>query len=109
MTRSITAVFCVLLVTAGCAYRVPVQQGNIIEQEKVDQLRYGMTRSQVLFLMGNPLIDDPLHVNRWDYVYFRKVGRKRPELLTQRISSKLVYSCALKLKYKASRNGLMID
>ena len=46
----------------------------------MDQLRFGMTRSQVLFLLGNPLIDDPMHVSRWDYVYHRQPTKGQTEL-----------------------------
>ncbi len=69
-----------LLLASGCAYRVPIRQGNQIDQAKVDQLRYGMNRQQALFLMGNPLIDDPLHVHRWDYVYYQRPNRGATEL-----------------------------
>lgn len=68
-----------LLLTSGCAYRVPIRQGNQIDQAKVDQLRYGMNRQQVVFLMGNPLIDDPLHVHRWDYIYYVRPNRGATE------------------------------
>ena len=64
----------------GCVYKVPIKQGNQIDQTKVDQLRFGMSRSQVLFLMGNPIIDDPLHVNRWDYVYYLRPRKGNTEL-----------------------------
>ena len=51
------------------AHKVEVQQGNIITQEMVDELRPGMTRSQVRFIMGTPLIADTFNQNRWDYFY----------------------------------------
>ena len=69
-----------MLFSAGCVYKVPIRQGNQIDQAKVDQLRYGMTRQQVLFLMGNPLIDDPMHVERWDYIYYIRPNRGATEL-----------------------------
>lgn len=50
-------------------YRPEVRQGTIIEQGSVERLEPGMTRRQVRFLMGSPSIDDPLHTDRWDYVY----------------------------------------
>jgi outer membrane protein assembly factor BamE len=46
-----------------------IAQGNIVTQEMVDQLRIGMTRSQVRFVLGTPLVSDPFHANRWDYYY----------------------------------------
>jgi outer membrane protein assembly factor BamE len=51
-------------------YRPDVHQGNIITQEMVDQLRLGMTREQVRFMLGTPLLTSELHKDRWDYVYY---------------------------------------
>lgn len=51
-------------------YRPDVHQGNIITQEMVDQLRLGMTREQVRFMLGTPLLSSELHKDRWDYVYY---------------------------------------
>jgi outer membrane protein assembly factor BamE len=65
----------VLLLLAGCSsvpsvlYKIEIQQGNVITQDMVDKLKPGMSRSQVRFALGSPLISDPFHDNRWDYVY----------------------------------------
>lgn len=64
-----------VLFTAGCVYRATISQGNIIKQEDLDQIEIGMTRNQVRFLLGTPMIDDPFHAERWDYVYYLKIGR----------------------------------
>lgn len=62
----------------GCSlpgvYKIDIQQGNVITQDMIDQLRPGMTRSQVRFIMGNPLITDTFHDNRWDYFYSIQAG-----------------------------------
>lgn len=50
-------------------YRINIDQGNIITQDMVNQLKPGMTRSQVQFVMGSALLVDTFHDNRWDYVY----------------------------------------
>ena len=55
-------------------YRVDIRQGNTLDQETVDSLRVGMTKQQVIFLMGTPLLQDPFHANRWDYVYTFQPG-----------------------------------
>ena len=52
-----------------------MSQGNLLNQEDVDQVEVGMTRPQVRFLLGTPMIDDPFHKNRWDYIYYLKIGR----------------------------------
>ncbi len=54
------------------SFRVLVQQGNIIEENKVDLLRINMTKEQVVFLLGEPVLNNIFNKNRWDYVYFRK-------------------------------------
>ena len=56
-------------------YRQNIAQGNLIEQEDLDQVEVGMTRNQIRFLLGTPMIDDPFHRDRWDYVYYLKIGR----------------------------------
>jgi len=50
-------------------YKQNVQQGNVLTQDMIDQLRPGMTRSQVAFIMGEPVFRNPFDDNRWDYVY----------------------------------------
>ncbi len=66
----------VLAGSPGCVYRPNVSQGNIVEEEDLDQVKVGMTRNQVRFLLGTPMVDDPFHANRWDYVYYVKIGRE---------------------------------
>lgn len=70
------ATACLLVSLAACSslefpgvYRLPIDQGNIITQEMVDQLKIGMTRSQVEYVMGTPLVRDTFNPDRWDYVY----------------------------------------
>lgn len=50
-------------------HRVDVQQGNYVDQEMMSKLELDMTRSQVLFVLGTPLVTDAFHPDRWDYVY----------------------------------------
>nr|WP_298112239.1 outer membrane protein assembly factor BamE [uncultured Pseudomonas sp.] len=67
-----------LLALAGCSfpgvYKIDIQQGNVVTQDMIDQLRPGMSRSQVRFIMGNPLITDTFHADRWDYLYSIQPG-----------------------------------
>jgi outer membrane protein assembly factor BamE len=72
----IAIVLASLAFSSGCVYRLNIAQGNLVEQEDLDQVELGMTRNQVRFLLGTPMIDDPFHKNRWDYVYFLKIGRE---------------------------------
>lgn len=56
-------------------YRIDVQQGNVLSQEMVSQLKPGQTRDQVRFILGTPILTDMFHANRWDYVYRLQDGR----------------------------------
>ena len=57
-------------------YKLDVQQGNVVTSKMLLQLRPGMTKSQVRFIMGTPLIQDSFHGNRWDYAYQMREGGK---------------------------------
>jgi outer membrane protein assembly factor BamE len=50
-------------------YRIDVRQGNMVDQQMVSQLRPGMTKDQVRFVLGTPMLTDMFHADRWDYVY----------------------------------------
>ena len=50
-------------------YRINIEQGNIVTQEMVDQLKPGMSKRQVRFIMGTPLVEDTFNQDRWDYPY----------------------------------------
>ncbi len=89
IVRTLAPAFAVVLLSA-CSnlefpwvYRIDIDQGNIITQEMVDQLKPGLTRDQVKYVMGSPLVVDPFHPDRWDYVYTLRKGdgsRKREQL-----------------------------
>jgi len=61
----------------GCVHRPYIQQGNYLETGDVEQVTTGMTRSQVRYLLGTPMISDPFTAQRWDYIYTLKRGRDR--------------------------------
>ena len=67
-----------LLALAGCSfpgvYKIDIQQGNVVTQDMINQLRPGMTRRQVKFIMGNALLTDTFHPDRWDYLYSLQPG-----------------------------------
>ena len=66
--------------SSACVYRMNIQQGNFLEARTVNQLQAGMTRSQVRYLLGTPMVPDAFDKERWDYLYYFKRGRlKRPE------------------------------
>lgn len=73
---TLLALMLATLASTGCVYRASISQGNLIKQDDLDQVEIGMTRSQVRFLLGTPMIDDPFHADRWDYAYYLKIGRQ---------------------------------
>ncbi len=65
------------LALSACVYRMDVQQGNLLDVEQVTQVEVGMTRSQVRFLLGTPMVIDSFSADRWDYVYSLRRGHER--------------------------------
>ena len=68
-----------LVLVSGCVYQLDIQQGNLLEQDEIEAISVGMTRSQVRFLLGTPVVADSFNQDRWDYVYYFRNGRKAPE------------------------------
>jgi outer membrane protein assembly factor BamE len=86
LLRALAATAALLLVSCGSArlsvpninpYRIEIQQGNFISQEMVSQLKPGMSKDQVRFILGTALITDSFHADRWDYVFRREKARSR--------------------------------
>ena len=76
LTRpALCAVACLL--ACGCVYRMPIQQGNFLQRRSLDQLQVGMTRSQVRYLLGTPMVPATFDTDRWDYLYYYRRGRMR--------------------------------
>jgi outer membrane protein assembly factor BamE len=69
------AALCAGVLLSGCVYRMNIQQGNFLEPRALSQLQVGMTRSQVRYLLGTPMVPDAFDKNRWDYLYYLKRGR----------------------------------
>lgn len=65
-------------------YRVDIQQGNFVSEEMLAQVRDGMTRDQVLFALGTPLLTDIFHADRWDYPFRLRKGSG--EIITSRVT-----------------------
>ncbi len=57
-----------VIFSSACVYKTPIQQGNILKQEEVDEIKPGMNKRQVAIILGTPAIADPFSQNRWDYV-----------------------------------------
>jgi outer membrane protein assembly factor BamE len=66
-----------LIALGGCVYRINIQQGNFVKPEDVDRVQAGMTRSQVRFILGTPMVTDTFDADRWDYYYYFVKGHSR--------------------------------
>ncbi len=93
-SRALAASAALLLASCGSlrlptpdfkAYRMEIQQGNFVSQEIVSQLKPGMSKDQVRFVLGTPLIADSFHADRWDYV-FRRQRANSSELEERKIA-----------------------
>jgi len=81
---------------AGCGilapYRIDIQQGNFVSQDMVAQLKTGMSKEQVRFVLGTPLVTDIFHAERWDYIYMldrRGTPRQQRHLAVYFLDGKL--------------------
>ena len=78
LTKACLIIFLSIGVISSCSslapFKVAILQGNIIEDKDVEQLAKGLTKDQVQYLLGTPLLNSPIHQNRWDYFYSVKVG-----------------------------------
>jgi outer membrane protein assembly factor BamE len=75
--QRVIVVLALAALSAACVYRINIQQGNFLDQGAVDQVNVGMTRSQVRYLLGTPMVADSFNKDRWDYIYYLKKGRSR--------------------------------
>ncbi len=68
----ILAALVTLLTLSACGlyYRVPIVQGNVVTPDEVSKLKLGMTKRQVKYVLGTPLVDPSFEQNRWDYVFY---------------------------------------
>ncbi|HTX25099.1 MAG TPA: outer membrane protein assembly factor BamE [Steroidobacteraceae bacterium] len=69
-----TALALIAPLTGGCVYRLTIQQGNFLQKRSIAQLQVGMTRSQVRYLLGTPMVPTTFDTDRWDYLYYLKKG-----------------------------------
>ena len=86
VTKNLANIWRILIITgvlglvSACVYEVDVQQGNKLEPNDVEAIEAGMTRNQVRYLLGTPVVNDLFRDDRWDYIYYFRSGRsKTPE------------------------------
>lgn len=67
--KNISLAATIIVLTACSVHKLDIQQGNIVDPRNVNALAVGMTKKQVSYLLGNPLLLDPFHTDRWDYIF----------------------------------------
>ena len=89
MISRIAIILLSALILSGCAipnlispYKLDIPQGNAITADQVALLKVGMSKAQVRFILGTPLLTDPFHANRWDYVF---TDARNGELQTRKV------------------------
>lgn len=71
----------IVLLASACVYRLPILQGNHLDAEKIALVKPGMTRAQVRFLLGTPIVPGGFDNDRWDYQYYLKMRRLQQPIL----------------------------
>lgn len=74
-SRFLSVILALLLLPGCIVYKLDIQQGNEITAEMLSGLKIGMSKTKVVKVLGYPLINDPFHVDRWDYYFYLKKGR----------------------------------
>ena len=82
--KSLIAILLLAVGLSACStikkvvYRIDVPQGNYLEQDKIDQVKVGMTPEQVQYLLGTPMLKDSFETHRWSYVFILRKGYEEP-------------------------------
>jgi outer membrane protein assembly factor BamE len=77
LNRRLVLLLVCLAAVSACVFRIDVQQGNLLEDDDIDAVQMGMTRSQITFVLGTPMVEDAFHHDRWDYIYYFRKGRSK--------------------------------
>ena len=74
MKIKIVFLVCLYFFLSGCVYQMDIQQGNLLNLENLDRAEVGMTKSQIKYLLGGPVVGTPFKEDRWDYIYYFQPG-----------------------------------
>ena len=95
---TLTLAVCLLGLTACVKpFQAPIQQGNIINNSSLKEIRYGMTKEEVSYILGTPMVVDPFNTERWDYFYSRK-DRNNNETTTRLVTAMFEANKLVELK-----------
>ena len=77
LLRFVLVAGCFIVALSACIYKMDIAQGNRIPEEVLNRLEIGMTRNQVLFLLGTPAVQDPYRTDKWHYINYLKDNNGR--------------------------------
>ena len=77
VSTTLLLIFLISACSSFSFYKVPITQGNIFEDEDIEKLQVGQSMNQVQFILGSPMIKDPFHSNRWDYLNLVTIGDEK--------------------------------
>ncbi len=88
MNKKIILLLTLSIALTGCIrpFQPAIQQGNIINNSSLQEIREGMSKEEVIYLLGNPMVTDPFNTNRWDYFYSKK-DQNRNETTTRIVTA----------------------
>ncbi len=94
MRLLLCAITALALSACNLVYKQDVQQGNVLDEDNVAQLELGMTKRQVLVLLGSPSVQSPFHSDRWDYanIFIRRGSEQFKRVLTLRFEGERLAS-----------------
>lgn len=69
--------FSLMMLLSACVYKMDIHQGNVLEAAQIEQLIVGMSKTEVIELLGSPQVTDPFHTHRWDYFSSSKTNNQR--------------------------------
>lgn len=78
----------ITILLSGCIrpYQPDIQQGNILNNSNLREIRYGMSKQEVLFILGTPMVIDPFNESRWDY-YYSKIDQRKRQTSTRLVTA----------------------
>jgi outer membrane protein assembly factor BamE len=106
IAASVFTVIALFALLPGC-YQIPVNQGNRIEPTALERLKIGMTRDQVRYLMGAPVLQDPFNQSRWSYIsrYKTITGEYKEEMIILHFKGDVLSQIDGELKKKSQKSG----
>lgn len=77
MIKRLTLILSFAIGLSGCLYKMDIHQGNVLDPEQIAQLKLGMSKNEVISIIGSPQLTDPFHTQRWDYYSMSNLNNQK--------------------------------